>query len=100
MIVVLDDTAFVVTDGGQPLMAPQPVGQPLQTAQPGTVVPEFTPIAPDVTASPQPVAVQPAPGAQPAQREAPAPLCTAPAFGIGLLLAPGAWAWRRSRRPR
>ena len=100
MIVVLDDTAFVITDGGQPLIATQPVGQPAQTTQPVAVVPEITPIAPDVTASPQPVAAQPAPGAPPTQREAQAPLCTAPAFGIGLMLVPGAWAWRRSRRPR
>ena len=100
VIVVLDGTAYVVTDSGQPLVEPQPVDQPAQTAQPAAVVPEITPVAPDVTASPQPVAVQPPPGAPPTQREPQAPLCTAPAFGIGLLLAPGAWAWRRRRRPR
>ena len=100
MIVVLDGKAYVVTDTGQPLVVMQPVEQPAQTAQPAAVLPGITPVGPDVTASPQPVAVQAPPGAPPIQREPQAPLCTAPAFGIGLLLAPGALAWRRRRRPR
>ena len=98
VIVVLDRMAYVVTDSGQPLVEPQSAGQPVQTAQPAKVLPEITPVGPDVTANPQPVAVQPPPGEPPTQREPQAPLCTAPAFGIGLLLAPGAWAWRRRRR--
>ena len=44
VIVVLDGTAYVVTDSGQPLAAAQPVDQPAQTAQPAAVLPEITPV--------------------------------------------------------
>ena len=48
-----------------------------------------------------PVAVEKAPTptvpAEPAGPSSQNPLCAAPAFGVGLMLLPGAWAWRRRR---
>jgi Ca-activated chloride channel family protein len=99
VIVALDGVAYVVIDAGDTILEPTATpaaGQESPIAQqpspavtpPGAVTAEPVAIAPPVET--QPEAPQPAPQA--------APLCTAPAFGIGLLLAPGVWAWRRRRR--
>lgn len=78
LIVVLDGTAYVVTDTGT------------AAAEPGVIaVPAVSP-TPAVAA--QPPALPPV--QQPGQ--APAPICAAP-FGLGLLLVPVVWSRRRSR---
>ncbi len=87
LIVVLEGVAYVVTDNGPATTdveaAPTPV-QPAPSASPTAAGPG------------QPVAMEPPTTGQvpPAQ---PGPLCVAPAFGVGLLLMPGIWAWRRRR---
>lgn len=89
MIVTLDGVAYVVTDtGAVGAGAASAAGvTPTAPAEPPAVE---TPPAPVVLDEP---AAEP-PAAAPAQ---PFPLCTAPAFGAGMVLLPGLWAWRRRR---
>jgi Ca-activated chloride channel family protein len=89
LIVVLDGMAYVVTDSGAALTG----------SQAASPLPEIKPSAPDTPTAVPPEASEPvaaAPQASPGQK----PVCTAPAFGIGMLFVPGAWAWRRTRRTR
>jgi len=87
LIVVLDGVAYVVTETGAPMAG--------AAAAPTAVAsqPTATPLEPETIATePPPVAVdQPGVG-EPA---APMPFCAAPVFGVGMLLLPGMWAWRR-----
>jgi len=77
----------VVTETGAPMAG--------AAAAPTAVAsqPTATPLEPETIATePPPVAVdQPGVG-EPA---APMPFCAAPVFGVGMLLLPGMWAWRR-----
>ena len=88
LIVTLDGLAYVITATGAALSDEQATPE----ATPGE-----TPAAPG-----EPAAVETAPTptvvAAPAGQTGEGPLCTAPAFGVGLVLLPGVWAWRRSRR--
>jgi Ca-activated chloride channel family protein len=98
IIVVLDGTAYVVTDDGQPLAAIQEPNQPTQTvSSPQPPAEATTPVA-GSDAAVQPATAQPTPSTSSTPRSQQSPLCTAPAFGLGLIVAPGAWAWRRRRR--
>ncbi len=87
LIVALEGVAYVVTETGAPMAG--------AAAAPTAVAsqPTATPLEPETIATePPPVAVdQPGVG-EPA---APMPFCAAPVFGVGMLLLPGMWAWRR-----
>ncbi|MEI2691877.1 MAG: VIT domain-containing protein [Anaerolineae bacterium] len=94
LIVTLDDVAYLITDTGAAL-AEEPA-LPERTISATLAAPtavKSTPAAP--------VAVEKAPTptvpAEPAGPSSQNPLCAAPAFGVGLMLLPGAWAWRRRR---
>lgn len=99
VIVVLDGTAYIVTDAGQAVAEP---GATPAADQGAPVAEQPTPsVTPPGAATTEPVAVEPPVESQPeAPQPAPptAPPCTAPAFGVGLLLLPGVWAWRRRQR--
>lgn len=93
LIVVLDGVAYVVTDSGAAMadLAPTPAA----LISPGTVT-AVAPVALETAPTPTPASpAAPTPAAAPAGQ---APFCSAPAFGVGLLLAPGLWAWRRRSR--
>jgi Ca-activated chloride channel family protein len=95
VIVVLGGTALVVTDTGKPLAVDQqaPAVQPVDTST------ATAPASPAGTPTAQ-VAVQPPPAEPSTGRTEQIQVCTVPVFGIGLLLVPGVWAWRRNRRLR
>jgi len=101
LIVTLDGVAYVITDTGAPL--PEEPAPPEATTGAGVApLVEATPPASIAEATlPAPVAVETAPTptdpAEPAGPSSQNPLCTAPALGVGLMVLPGAWAWRRSR---
>ncbi len=89
LIVVLDGVAYVVTETGAPMAETTPA--------PGAVISPtvVNPVAPVVLeTAPTPTAPQPV-----APQAGVTPFCSGPAFGVGLVLLPGLWAWRR-RRPR
>jgi Ca-activated chloride channel family protein len=91
LIVTLDGVAYVITDSGAAL--------PVEGATPD-VIPQV--IAGETPTTPgEPVVAEtaptPIPTTEPGEQGGQAPACTAPAFGIGLMLLPGAWAWRRRR---
>lgn len=90
LIVVLDDVAYVVTDQGAPLAG--------TTATPAVIADQATATReqPGQTSQPTdapPVVVEPA-----APPTGTTPFCTAPAFAVGMLLLPAAWAWRQRRQ--
>jgi Ca-activated chloride channel family protein len=94
LIVVLDGVAHVVLETGAP-MSGAAAAPTVVTSQPAAPPPEPETIATE----PPPVAVdQPNVGQPAAPPAAPLPFCAAPAFGVGLLLLPGMWAWRRRSR--
>ena len=100
LLVVLDGTAYRIVDTGQQLLAEPATGPGTRATQ--SLEPTATPgQAASVTATPPTdlpaVAVQPPQAEQPAA-SAQVPFCTAPALGVGLLLVPGYWAWRRQQR--
>jgi Ca-activated chloride channel family protein len=104
LIVVLDGTAYVITDSGEVLATePQtssveavPV-QATPTAIPGQLSQTYTPTVATGAETPSEVAVvQPDSPAQPIS--SPALLCTAPALALGLMIGPGLWARRMRRR--
>lgn len=94
-LVVLDGAAYVVTDAGRPLAPIQAVDPLSQTTQSPS---ELTPPAEEADPTVQPIAAQPSGDASTLPRSRQSPLCTAPAFALGLVIVPGAWAWRRRRR--
>lgn len=95
VIVVLDGTAYIVTDTGQPF-GDTPAGD---AARPITTTTGVTPAVPAGGAAPGTVVVE-SPPSDGTERPQQTPVCTAPAFGVGLMLLPGVWAWRRNRRAR
>lgn len=89
MIVVLDGTAFIVTDTGESMASPDDIGAPSDApTQPSEAV--------SSTATPEAI-VRQSPGGDDLVQPS-TPLCGAPAFGVGLALVPGLWAWRRRRK--
>ncbi len=104
LIVVLDGTAYVIADSGEtiaePPAAPTAASQPFTAtvAAPPTAETATSPVPADVTPAPVPtdaIAVAP----PPAQSDQQAPLCTAPAFAVGLMAVAGVFT-RRHRRSR
>lgn len=106
LIVVLEGTAYVVTDTGQPIAAALTTSGPTQSrptspsatsthdlAQNPPPTPTTT-LAPGATRPPTPVNVGPV---GPVRNPPPSPFCAGPAIGLGLLLVPGLWAWQRRR---
>jgi hypothetical protein len=92
--VVLDGVAYLVTETGTPMA--DATSLPVLAAS----EPSATPSGPATTATePAPVAIDAPEVTAPAAPAGPTPFCAAPAFGVGLLLLPGLWAWRR-RLPR
>lgn len=95
LIVALDGVAYVVTETGA-AMATVTV-EPVAVAGGATATPAG---ATSGAPTPEPVAVivpadEPAaepPVEPPAQQVT---ICTAPVFGVGMVLLPGLWAWRR-----
>lgn len=108
LMVTLDGVAYVITDSGAALSGPTPSAEATAVAETATpaaplaaeTAPTRAPTAPAPTAdAPAPSTDTPTdtPAAQPGGQ---APLCGAPLFGVGMLLLPGVWAWRRRRGPR
>ncbi|MCB9141799.1 MAG: VWA domain-containing protein [Anaerolineales bacterium] len=103
LIVVLDGTAYVIADSGEtmaePPVAPTTASQPVTAtvAAPSPAEAAVSPVPADVTPAPLPTdAVAAAP--PPAQPDQQAPLCTGPAFAIGLVGVTGVLARRRRHR--
>ncbi|MCB0207646.1 MAG: hypothetical protein KDH89_22725, partial [Anaerolineae bacterium] len=96
-------TAYVIADSGEtmaePPVAPTTASQPVTAtvAAPSPAEAAVSPVAADVTPAPLPTdAVAAAP--PPAQPDQQAPLCTGPAFAIGLVGVTGVLARRRRHR--
>ncbi len=89
LIVTLDGVAYVITEAGA--MLPDADATPEAMAQATVGATPATPGEPAVFET-APAAI---PTTEPGGQSSQTPLCTAPAFGIGLMLLPGAWAWRR-----
>lgn len=85
LIVTLDGVAYVITETGAALPAAQ--ATPQVTAGDTPAAPVAVDTAPTATAAAEP-------GGQSDQ----VTVCSAPVFGVGMVLLPGLWAWRRSRR--
>jgi Ca-activated chloride channel family protein len=94
LIVVLEGTAYVITDSGEPISQAPDTPTAMASAPSATVYPTEQPAALATiaaTPAPEPVAVQqPQPSAA-----GQTPFCTAPAFGVGLLLVPAVLLRRR-----
>lgn len=91
LIVTLDGVAYVVTETGAPMAEAAATAVAAGSeATPGVPASTPAPVAADQPGEVEPAAPPPA-GQQ-------IPFCTAPAFGVGLLLLPGLWAWRRRAR--
>lgn len=82
LIVTLDGVAYVITETGAAL--PNAEATPQATGGETPAAPLAVDTAPTVTAEAEP-------GGQ-------VTVCSAPVFGVGMVLLPGLWAWRRSRR--
>jgi Ca-activated chloride channel family protein len=94
LIVVLDGVAYLVTETGAPMAGATSL--PVLAAG----EPSATPSGPATTATdPAPVAIDAPVVTAPAAPAGSPPFCAAPALGVGLVLLPGLWAWRR-RLPR
>ncbi len=85
LLVTLDGVAYVITETGA---APPDAEAPPQVSSGDTpAAPVAVDTAPTATAAAEP-------GGQSDQ----VTVCSAPVFGVGMVLLPGLWAWRRSRR--
>ncbi|MCB0206627.1 MAG: VWA domain-containing protein, partial [Anaerolineae bacterium] len=107
LIVVLEDTAYVIADTGEALA--EPVVAPTAASQSATVPAEPPPTEVSIpptetiaTSEPALVILSPTPevatASLPTQPNQQAPLCTGPAFAIGLVGAAGVFARRRRHR--
>ena len=100
LIVALNNVAYVITDTGASIEpaagTPSPTGGPIATLVTSatitaTVAPQPSPVVTSTAPAPT-VAPTPAPTREPGSGGS---LCSAPAFAVGLVLLPGAWAARR-----
>jgi Ca-activated chloride channel family protein len=97
LIVVLDGTAYVITDSGQPLMEAREVPTTTadrlrETVHPTPESPAMLATIPATPAAEPTAALQPQP---PASQQV--PICAAPAFGVALVLGPALLLRRRPR---
>lgn len=91
LIVALDSVAYVITDTGANMepaaVMPSPTGEVTTIPVAGATI--------TATAAPEPSPV--VPSTAPTREVGSGSLCTGPAFALGLVLLPGAWAARRRK---
>lgn len=94
LIVVLDGTAYVITDSGEPSSQVPAVDTASVPDETAALTPELPATLETVTVTPSPeaVVIQPTQPSSAGQ----APFCSAPAFGVGLLLLPAVLLRRRT----